>query len=200
MLWAANGAASTNSPMHSSEHYRANTYNQANAFMNTTPSAYVNNQVFGVYGVTNTQVHAAESNAAHKTLNLQPGWWTVKQGMGPVVNLSIGTAGSGYSNNDKAVITSTIAGTINTGANVLTNASGVITGFGPLGNAGGLFINSTSSTLSITNTTGGTPNGSAFVGNNVFGGRAGRIQRECLVSLGSMTSNTTYNPPLFPNT
>jgi hypothetical protein len=200
MLWSANGALANNSPTHSSEHYKANTLNQTNAFMNTTPSAFVNGQVFGVYGVTLAQVQAAESNASHKTHNLTPGWYTVKQGMGPALTFTPGTPGTGYSNNDKVTLTSTITNTVNTGANVLTNASGVVTGFGPFGNNGGLFVNTTSATLAITNTTGGAPNGTGFVGTATFGGRAGRIQREVLVSLGSMTSNSTSaNTPLFPN-
>lgn len=200
MLWGSNGASSANSPMHSSEQFKANSFNQANVFMNTSPSVYTNNQVLGVYGVTNTQVKAAESNATHKTLNVGPGWYTVKQGMGPVTTINLGVAGSGYSNNDKIAVTSTLTKTINTTANVQTNASGVITGFGPLSVGGGLFVNATSATVAITNTSGGVPNGSAGVVTASFGGRAGRIQREMLVSLGSMTSNTnSANNPLFPN-
>lgn len=221
-LWGANGASSANSPTHSSEHYRANSYNQANAFMNTTPGVYVSNQVFGVYGITNTQVtasmfHSLGGNSSHVNPFLTPGWWTSKQGMGPVINLTIVTPGSGYSNNDKFTATSAYTGasTVNTGANVLTNALGAIVGVaglvtntsgslpvlsGGFGNSGGMFINTASITLSITNTTGGAPNGSGGVANVVLGGRAGRWQGECLVSLPSMTSNTnSANNPIFPN-
>jgi hypothetical protein len=201
MLWSSNGALANNSPTHSSERFRANTLNQNNVFMNTTPSAFTNTQVLGVYGVTNTQVKAAESNAQHKTLNLQPGWWVVKQGMGAAVSATITASGSGYSNNDKFVVTSTGTGTVNVSTTVATNATGGVVSVGSNNviNAG-LFINSTATTASITNTTGGTANGSGFTATVALGGRANRIQRECLVSLGSMTSNTnSANNPLFPN-
>jgi hypothetical protein len=201
MLWGSNGASSANSPMHSSELFRANTGNQTNIFMNTTPSALVSKQVLGVYGVTNTQVKAAESNAAHKTLNLGPGWYTVKQGMGPAKNASITANGTGYSNNDTFIITSTTTGTVNVSTTVSTNATGGVLSVGANNviNAG-LFVNSTAATVAIANSTGGAPNGTGFTATVSFGGRAGRIQREMLVSLGSMTSNTTSaNTPLFPN-
>src|SRR5574337_1085712 len=143
MLWSGNGAASSNSPMHSSEHFKANTTNQTAAFANVTPSAFVTGQVFGVYGVTNTQVKAAESNTSHKTLNLQPGWWTVKQGMGPIQAVNITSNGSGYSNNDKFVVTTTAGGsTVNVSTTVSTNATGAVVSVGAVGT--GLFVNATS--------------------------------------------------------
>lgn len=200
MLWGSNGAAAANSPMHSSEQFRANTGNQTKVFANVTASAFTSKQVLGVYGVTNTQVKAAESNSAHKTLNLQPGWWTVKQGMGPAVTVNITAGGATYSNNDKMTLTSSVSGAVSSGATVQTNTVGGVTGFGSFGNSGGLFVNTSTTTLAIINSSGGTPNGTGFTATVAYGGRAGRIQRECLVALGSMTSNSTYNPGLFPNT
>jgi hypothetical protein len=200
MLWGSNAASSANSPTHSSALVRANTTNQTAAFQNTSPSLmFGNNAVFGVYGVTNTMVKAAESNATHKTLNLTPGWYSVLQGMGPVANIVINTAGSLYSNNDKLIVTS--ASGVNTTANVSTNATGGVVGFGPFSVSGGKFVNVGSLTVAITNTTGGTANGTLFTGTAVLGGRAGRIQRECLVSLGSMTPASATNPntALFPS-
>jgi hypothetical protein len=201
MLWGSNGASSANSPMHSSEQFKANTLNQGHVFMNTTPSAFTNNQVLGVYGVTNTQVKAAESNASHHTVNLGPGWYTVKQGMGPAREVTITANGAGYSNNDKFVVTSSIAGTVNVSTTVSTNTTGGVLTVGTNNHINsGLFVNSTSVTIGITNTSGGAANGTGFTATSTFGGRAGRIQREMLVSLGSMTSNSTFaNTPLFPN-
>ena len=201
MLWGSNGASSANSPMHSSELFRANTGNQTNIFMNTTPSALVSKQVLGVYGVTNTQVKAAESNNSHKTLNLGPGWYAVKQGMGAAKLATITANGSGYSNNDTFVITSTGTGTVNVSTSVSTNSTGGVLAVGANNviNAG-LFVNSTATTVAIANSTGGAPNGTGFTATVTLGGRANRIQREMLVSLGSMTSNSTSaNTPLFPN-
>lgn len=202
MLWGSNGASSANSPTHSSDQYRANTLNQGHAFMNTTPSAFTNNQVFGVYGVTNTQVKAAESNASHHTINLGPGWYTVKQGMGPAKRATITSGGAGYSNNDHFVVTTTQVGTVNVSSGVVvTNTTGGVISVGSNNDINsGLFINASSSTVALQNSSGGAANGTGFVATATFGGRAGRIQREMLVSLGSMTSNTTSaNTPLFPN-
>jgi hypothetical protein len=200
MLWSSNGALANNSPTHSSERFKANTLNQTNVFMNTTPSAFTNTQVLGVYGVTNTQVKAAESNASHHTINLGPGWYTVKQGMGPASLATILTGGNGYSNNDKFSVTSLGTGTVNVSTTVVTNSTGGVLSVGSNNVINtGLFINTTASNVSITNSTGGLPNGSGFTASVTFGGRANRIQREMLVSLGSMTSNaTTANNPLFP--
>jgi hypothetical protein len=206
MLWGSNGASAANSPMHTSDQYRGNTGNQTNAFMNTNPGAFGGGakMVYGVYGVTNTQVIASEvnstpftGNSAHTHRFLSPGWYVTRQWMGPVNNFIVVTNGGSYQNTDTIHLTSayTANATVNTGANLITNATGNIVGFGPLCNSGGMFVNSTSATLTITTST-----GSGATVNATLGGRAGRVGRECLISLGSMTSNTnSANNPLFPN-
>lgn len=204
MLWAANSANSANSPSHVLPNFAANVANRTNFFQNTTPSAFVNNSVVGTYGVTNTMVMCSEvgnptSNASHVVRFLTPGWWVTKQGMGPVIKVNIGTPGSGYSNNDMLHVTATALNTTNATANVSTNATGGVVNFTNL--SGGLFINASSTTVAITNTTGGTANGTGFAGTPTFGGRAGRIQRECLVAVPSMTAASAGNPntAMFPS-
>lgn len=199
MLYGSNGAASSNTPKFTvlSNVFPANnTVNNVTLFTNTTPSAAVKNMVVGLYGVTPGQAAVAHNTYGKKCIT--PGWVLRRSGMGPLVSINITNAGTGYSNLD-VVHVNGVAGCVNTSATVLTNGSGVVTGLTNFANNGGLFPNTAYAVVTISNTTGGTANGSSFAATAVLGGRAGRIHNEVLVVQGSMTSNTTYNPAAFPS-
>ena len=195
-LWSSNGASNTAAPKHKIVANVPAT-KTANLYTNTTPSAFVNNQVVGLYGVTNTEVLA--DFPAHGTNKfVTPGWVLRKSGMGPVLSLAITAGGTGYSNNDLLKLTGN--GCTNTQANVSTNATGGVVGFSNFTASGGLFPNTSFVTIAISNTTGGTPNGTSFsAGTLVLGGRAGRVHNEVLVTMNHMTGNSTQNTAAFPS-
>jgi hypothetical protein len=192
MLWGSNGAANTNMPKFTLVTGTPQNA-EANLFVNATPSAFVKNQVVGVYGVPLATAQVAEGKGVK---DASPGWVIRRSGMGPVVSLSI-TGGTGYSNNDLIKVTAN--GCTNTTANVSTNSTGGVVGMSNLTNNGGLFPNSAFVTVAIANSTGGAANGTGFSATATLGGRAGRHHNEVLVSVGSMTSNSTYSPAAFPN-
>lgn len=192
-LYGSNGAANTNVPKHTIVAKIPQSNNGA-IFVNTTPSAFVNNMVVGIYGVSKNLVATSVSKGRRDTA---PGWILRRSGMGPVVSINVTAGGSGYSNNDLAKVTANAC--LNTTANVVTNSTGGITGFTNLTNGGGRFPNTAYVTLAISNTTGGTPNGTSFTGTVTLGGRAGRHHNEVLVAVTSMGANSTINTAAFPN-
>jgi hypothetical protein len=175
--------------------FRFHQVHNAPLYQNTTPSVFksANSMVAGVYGVTNTMVNVANTAGKHKTV---PGWYLVRSGMGPVVNTKIVSGGAGYnSGTDTIKITSTVANTINTQIGFTNNASGVITALTSMTLNGGLFVNTSTTTVSIT-----TSGGSAASITFTLGGRANRIQKECLVVTPSMVDSTgIVNTAMFPN-
>ena len=147
-------------------------------FDNIIPSTSkgAKNSVIGVFGVTPLMANVSSAAGKKRTV---PGWYVVKSGMGPSKNHVVTNGGTLYSNNDVVLISSTANGTINSSANVITNGSGVITSFSfPFSNNGGLFVNTSTTTQSITTST-----GSSFTMSYALGGRAGRVKRECLATL-----------------
>ena len=216
MLWSSNAAAQSNAPLFTGVSNfpgwgtGAGTANGANnrlnLFANITPSAIINNMIVATYGVPNTALAKAETLGRHDVVS--PGWYLHKEGMGPVINLTITAGGSGtsaktsspnYANTDLLQITSAYAvGGSNTTATIQTNTNGVITSLGGLSNGGGMFTNYANTTLTVTNAVGGASNGSGATFTYSLGGRAGRVQNECLVAYGTLTTNTLYSPAAFP--
>jgi hypothetical protein len=139
--------------------------NGAVMFANTTVSAFITNQVDGVYG-----------QYANSTPKTHSGWNLRREGTGPVTGLTITVGGTGYSNSGVVTIS---GGTSNATANVTTNGSGVITAISNL-TAGAGFKNSSNTVVAIS---GG---GSGATLTPVLGGRAGRLHDEVLVATGSM--------------
>lgn len=116
------------------------------------------------------------------------GWTRVQYGTGPVSDITIDTAGSGYSNGEVVRVS---GGTVNAVATVTTNASGGITAL-DITESGSGFTNASSTTTTVRVTA----NGAASAGANAaftvsLGGRAGRVQTETLVALSGMTSNNS---------
>lgn len=101
------------------------------------------------------------------------GWIHTKVGTGSVANLTITAAGTGYANTDKWSLT---GGTVQANGTIVTNGSGVITGY-TVTNAGAGF---TAKTASATITTSAGTGATLTV--NV-GGRAGRLANETLITL-----------------
>jgi hypothetical protein len=192
-LYGANGAAANNAPKNKILPNIPES-NTASMYANVTPSAFVKNQVVGLYGVFANLATVANTKGVK---NIVPGWVVRKSGMGPVLTINMSNTGTGYSNLDLVKITA--IGCTNTVATVTTNSTGGIIALSNLTTGGGLFPNTGFVTVAITNTTGGTANGSNFAANVTLGGRAGRVQNETLVVIPSMSGNATQNNSAFPN-
>ncbi len=150
------------------------TANGETLYQNSTPGAFVNNQTVGVFGVDAAEMAVAGfgKSVAH------PGWQLVKRGTGPVTAVAA-TGGTSYANTDLVVIS---GGQINGAGTLVTNSTGgtlVIT----VTNGGRGFMNVGSVTVAITNSTGGATGGSGATFVPTLGGRAGRVQTECLVAM-----------------
>jgi hypothetical protein len=150
-------------------------------FGNTTPNAFVPNMSVGVFAANTAD---AKSKKHVKT----PGWYTVKYHTGPIVGLGVANGGAGFSNTDTVRFS---GGSANGAATITTDANGAITSF-HLTNGGLGFANAASVTSTFL-----AANGSPSAGNTAavgvsytFGGRAGRVQTECLAVV-KITSNTS---------
>jgi hypothetical protein len=182
-----------------SKQYALDTFNKGNnaiangsaLYHNTTPSAFTNGMVQGLYGVTNTMVQAAQAN--HATLLSQPGWTLVRQGTGPVLTITASPGGTSYNNTD--VLTISGNGCVNCTSNPVTNSTGGILSFTNIVPGFG-FPNTAYVTKAFANSTGGASSGSGATVVITLGGRAGRINREVLVATGSMINGNASS--LFP--
>lgn len=163
------------------------TANRGNTvYANTTVGAFINNISVGLFGVDKTEA------ASLQPKSIAPGWVLTRKGTGGVATVTFTSNSTtvGYSNTDKVVISSPVAGG-NGAATLTTNATGgnvtlTITtpGFGFTA------VNATPNVF-ITNSTGGTATGNSTVTPiiAVVGGHAGRIFREPLVIVKGMANN-----------
>jgi hypothetical protein len=140
---------------------------------------YANNST--VFGVSK-----AEAKATGKSVSA--GWVKVTIGTG-YVNLKVGTPGTGYTNADTVVVSSTNPGVVNATANIVSGVGGSIAGFSNVKYGSG-YINNTS--VAIT-TAGGT--GGVVIAE--LGGRAGRKQFENLTAT-KITGENAADDTLFP--
>jgi len=146
-------------------------------YANTRINSFITDAAIGVFGVS-----ASEQSNATSTLQGVPqhaGWVVRKVGTGPVVSI---TANAGSVATNSFITFSQgngIAGSGNTAANarISVNTAGYITAITI--NSGGEYAN--------------TPIATATSGNSALtvtvGGRAGRVQTETLVAMGSMTGD-----------
>ena len=181
-LWG-NLDAANNAPVSSAmAGYGGNTPQvTANAevyYANTKLGSFSDNQAIGIFGVTAAE-QANSSTVASTGVPTHAGWVTRRVGMGPVATI---TANAGAVGVNSFIIFSGgdgIAGSGNTAANasVSVNTAGYITNI-TITNFG-----------NYANTPAATPN----TGNAAFtvtvGGRAGRVQTETIVAMGSMTGD-----------
>lgn len=162
----------------------------ANTYANVTPSGFghSNGMSQGVFGVDITEnALTGGRKVAHA------GWNIVRQGTGPIASIAVSNNGSGYANTNLVRVSN---GIVNAAATVATDGSGGITGI-VVTTPGRGFINVATSVVAITNSTGGaTGVGTGGVLAASLGGRAGRVQYECLVASGM--ANTANGSGAIP--
>jgi hypothetical protein len=198
-LWA-NLDASNNAPrIGATAGYGASTPQVTNNtrvyFANTQIGAYSANQAIGVFGVDTTE----QGTSASSTTTGHPqhaGWVIRRVGTGPVTSITANAASVGQNTYINLSKGDGIDGSGNTMANVQVsvNTAGYITSVAVL--SGGNYAN----TPIISNVY----TSQVFTGNNavitnkaytnavftiVVGGRAGRVQTETIVAMGSMTGD-----------
>jgi hypothetical protein len=127
-------------------------------------------------------------NRANGRTTNHAGWVIRKAGTGPIVSVVYSGTASGYNNADILVVKSYQAGGNATIA-MSTNSTGGNLSL-TITNAGAGFLTTSIpvSNLAITNSTGGTAAGNSVVSGFTVtaGGRAGRVQVETLVAMGSL--------------
>ena len=163
-----------------------NTANRTTLFQNTTVGAFLTNVAVGQFGVS-----AAEAaNTAGEGKKVPHAGWNLRvQGTGPLGDVTVGVAGKGYANSDTFVVAAGTGGTNATG-NLVTNATGNVVAVSITSLGGGF----TSPTPTVTITTAA---GSNAVITATASGRAGRVQYETLVAMGSQ-DNGTADDALLP--
>jgi len=183
-LWG-NLDASNNAPQFSGLGGYKVTTNVANAqidaiFNNVTISATESNVALGVFAVDTTEIRDVsfeDHSGAHA------GWISRRAFTGPVVSITANAGATGV--NSYIIFSGGSAGaaagqTGNTAANAY------------------VYVNSTGQIVNVTIINAGsyanTPFANANVGNAVYtvtmGGRANRVQQECLVAMGSMSGDS----------
>lgn len=175
-LWGKTDAAASapkNKNVISTKGSRGNT-----AFDNTTPSALVTNLAVGVFGVSTAEAQAT-TKVAH------PGWVLRKAYTGPVDKIAITAQGTGYTNGDFVKVS---GGHVNAVAAVGTDAAGKATSL-TFTNHGEGFVNTSTLTVAVVNSTFGATTGSGATFTVTLGGRAGRVHNETLVAGGLITGD-----------
>lgn len=151
--------------------------NTAAMFGNTSPGAFVSGKVTGVFAVS----QAEKANTTGEGQYSQHAGWNLRtSGTGPVSAFDISDGGTGYSNNDLIKVS---GGQVNAAATLVTNSTGGIVNVVPT-NYGSGFTNVSSTTVAVTNSSGGAANGTGATITATLGGRAGRVSYETLVAFG----------------
>ncbi len=132
---------------------------------------------FGVSAAEATNTTGEGKKVAHA------GWNLRTAGVGPLASITIAAAGTLYANTNTFSVAAGTGGTNATG-NVVTNAAGNVVSFSIT--SSGANFNSATPTVTITTATG---SGASLTAR--AGGRAGRVQYETLVAMGSITGDAT---------
>jgi hypothetical protein len=157
-------------------------------YTNTTPGAFIPNQITGIFGVSASEISNNVNNNSHE-MPAHAGWVFRRAGTGSVINVDYTGTATGYNNTDVITVASPQAGG-NATVNFTTNATGGALVFN-IANAGaGFFVVNASSNVSIANSTGGATGGTGATFTATVGGRAGRVQTETLIAMGSLGTNT----------
>ena len=186
-LWG-NKDQSNNSPLFTPLQVNLTTtaLNANTLFDNVTVGVFKNNNVamnkaVGVFGIDATE---AGNTVSGGTRAQHAGWNLRTAGVGQLTGITIAVAGRGYTNADTYSITAGSNGVgVNQTGNLVTNSTGNVVSYG-VTTAGANFQ---SATPTVTITT------AAGVGATITataGGRAGRVQLETLVALGSLTGDS----------
>ena len=169
----------------------ANSTNQTALFGNTTVGAIANNIAVGQFGVS----AAEKANTGGESKKVTHAGWNLRTaGTGSIESITITAGGTGYSNNDTIRVAVSGTGTTNATGTVSTNSTGGITSV-TITNRGKGFT-AKNPTVVVANTTGGTANGTSATLVAVAGGRAGRVQYETLVAMGSITGDASDDTQL----
>lgn len=164
-------------------------------FDNVSPSVFVNNMAVGIFGVSATEmannVNNKKEHGAHAGWNLRRG------GTGPIISISsAGAVTNAYSNTDKIIVSSPVAGG-NAIFSMVTNATGgsvVLTLVTP--GFGFTVVNASPNAVYANSSNGATVTGVGLTFNPVAGGRAGRVHYETLVAQHSLGAQTApYGTP-----
>jgi hypothetical protein len=156
-------------------------------FGNTTIGAFTPGKEVGQFPVTVQEMAntaGERRDVAHAGWNMRHAW------SGPVVSFGVSAGGTGYSNTDLIKVS---GGQTNAAGSLTTNSTGGIL-TATLTASGNGFINVSSSTLAITNSTGGASLGSGATLTFTLGGRAGRVFYENIVAMGSISSTGNSIP------
>jgi len=194
-LWG-NKDQSNNSPIFTPLQVNLSiTANNANAvFGNTTFGAFKNNNVamkeaVGVFGISTVEAANAVSGgtkAAHAGWNMRTAY------TGPLTGITIVAPGKLFTNGDIITVNpGTSAVSANATATIATNGLGNVVSVS-ITSVGAGFTATAISNASVTfaNSTGGASLGSLANITGTAGGRAGRIQLETLVAMGSITGDS----------
>jgi hypothetical protein len=173
-----------------------------NMFNNTTPGAFISGAEIGVFGVSATEQSNNTLNNS-KEVGAHAGWNLRIAGTGPIVGIAANATLTGYVNSDVISVRSPATGGANARVTFTTNATGGSLTF-TIANPGSGFnlVTIPTSNISITNATGGTATGNTTTTNLVVtaGGRAGRVQYETLIAMGSLGAQTAaYGTPATAN-
>lgn len=173
-----------------------------NMFNNATPGAFISGVETGIFGVSATEMannvaNASRERGAHAGWNLRIG------GTGPIVSIAANATLTGYVNTNVINVRSPAVGGTNATITFVTNSTGGSLAF-TITNPGSGFdlVTIPTSNISITNATGGTATGNTTTTNLVVtaGGRAGRVQYETLVAMGTLGAQTAaFGTPALVN-
>jgi hypothetical protein len=185
-LWGKNDSAADSTKFAPAQVNRTpNAANRTTLFGNTSTGVWQNNGVamkkavgqFGVSAAEATNTTGEGKKVAHA------GWNLRTAGVGPLGTITIAAAGTLYANTNTFSVAAGTGGTNATG-NVVTNAAGNVVSFSIT--SSGANFNSATPTVTITTSTG---SGASLTATAV--GRAGRVQYETLVAMGSITGDAT---------
>lgn len=167
-----------------------NTVNSNTVYQNTTVGAFKNNNVPMKKAVGQFGVSAAEAaNTSGEGGKVAHAGWNLRTvGTGSLATLVITTPGGGYANGDVVTIVAGTGGT-NATAAVVTTPLGNVTSVS-ITSSGAGFITTAPTGITVANSTGGATTGSNAVFTATVGGRAGRVQYETLVAMGSQDDGT----------
>lgn len=196
-LWGNNdNATGNNKPK-----YANTTYRISNSTINGS-KANTSKYYGAVYGVSpqeqsNTLAKVDGSHSQHA------GWVSQKIGTGPIASITITSGGAGYNANGFLTISGGGDGTVNV-AYIIANSRNTLQNFST--NAWWnavttLVINSPGAGFNVAPTIiAGGANISSATFSIGLGGRAGRVQYETLVAMGSMTGDDSGDDKYFPGT
>lgn len=163
--------------------------NNTAMYGNVTPSSFgspAHAQAIGVFGVSAAEM----ANTGGERNKVTHAGWNIRQaGLGPLASLAINAGGTGYANSDLVRVS---GGAVNASATLTTNSTGGLATL-TITNYGSGFVNTSATTVAVTNSTGGASLGSTATFTYTLGGRAGRVTYENIVAMGSMSNGATDN-------